>query len=250
MIMLKGIIKDLMWIVYHISFTWKLIHDNFIESRPYTYTPRVPKQTESAVILSNSSYTSKEKDDKEDCSDGHRSSRRSLDEDKIAELARMSLYYSPPCAACEKIPSLVEAYISLLLKTLLQILIFSALASIAWTLFWDVSKKLNTEAKLSNMTASTCESKYYINNCEAVLIPPELETPWNELYKCMNSNSESSTLYSKIAAGLVAEILNDFFETISYDTIAKFLLILAILMVLEIPYAQYKRLKMRKAKWK
>jgi hypothetical protein len=65
----------------------------------------------------------------------------------------------------------------------------------------------------------------------------------------MKFNSEENTLYSKAAAGPVAEILNDFFETISYNTIAKFVLVLALLMVLEIPYAQWNRLKMRKAKW-
>lgn len=65
----------------------------------------------------------------------------------------------------------------------------------------------------------------------------------------MHFNSDENTLYSKVAAGLIAEVLNDFFETISYNTIAKFVLVLAIFMILEIPYAQWKRFKMRRAKY-
>lgn len=187
--------------------------------------------------------------DNSDCGDRHQDKRRSMTEDKIAELARMSIYYSPPWAACEKIPTLVEAYVALLMKTLLKILIISAIASLAWTLFWDVDRKLKSEEGYYRQLSMNWENKYVLNHCDSHYIPPEAESTWNELYKCMKFNSEENTLYSKAAAGLVAEILNDFFETISYNTIAKFVLILALLMVLEIPYAQWNRLKMRKAKW-
>lgn len=50
----------------------------------------------------------------------------------------------------------------------------------------------------------------------------------------MNFKAEDVNIYSKISAGLFAEILNDFFATLSYDTIVKFILIYAVCMIIRI----------------
>lgn len=98
-----------------------------------------------------------------ECQDEHKDRRRTITKEKIAEFTSRSLYYSPPCAACEKIPSLIEAYLAVLMKTALKLLIFSAFIALIWTLFWDVDRKLKSEESFYRQEAVKCEAKYYEN---------------------------------------------------------------------------------------
>jgi len=158
------------------------------------------------------------------------------------------MYYNSNWATCEKIPSLIEAYINVLMKTILKVLIISWIGALLWTLIWDVDKKLKTEESHQLKLAEDCRYNFNINNWDGDNLPLVLEQKCKEFQYWMTYEQDQNTLYWKIAAGLVAEVLNDFFETLSYNTLGKFWAILIIFLTLEIPYAQYKRLSM-KSKW-
>ena len=137
----------------------------------------------------------------------------------------------------------------MLMKTLLKILLISAFCAFAWTLFWDVDKRLKSQEEYYLQKAVDCSSQYDLNHCDMTILPPELKPICEEYRNCMKFDPSNNTLYFKITAGLLAEVMNDFFETLSYATMAKFVSVLLICMALEVPYVQWKRFKMKKAKW-
>ena len=113
-------------------------------------------------------------------------------------------------------------------------------------MFWDVDRRLEKEISMLSQQSTNCKYEYEVNYCSmSESLPAGILEKCQELAKCMNFNPHDHNLYSKITAGMIAEIINDFFETISYNTIAKFLIILIICMVVEIPYAQFLRMKLR-----
>ena len=50
-----------------------------------------------------------------------------MSQQEIEELAKLSIYYNPACHACERFPTLVEAYLTLVFRTFYQILIISVI---------------------------------------------------------------------------------------------------------------------------
>ena len=169
-----------------------------------------------------------------------------MSQKELEELANLSIFYDPPCSTCVRIPSIIEAYVSLVIRTIYQILIISTVLSFAWTLVWDVDRRFTQEISKLSDKALVCEAEYYTNHCNhGYSLPQEVKASCDQLYGCMTFDPETHNMYSKITSGLVAEILNEFLETISYDTIIKFLVIMVICMAIEIPYAQYIRLKMK-----
>jgi hypothetical protein len=113
-------------------------------------------------------------------------------------------------------------------------------------MFWDVDRRLDRELVKYQEAAQGCKTEYAYNHCsQDYSLPASVYDKCQELYICMNFRPEDHNLYSKMTTGLIAEILNDFFETISYDTILKFLVIIVICMAIEIPYAQFTRLRMK-----
>ncbi|CAI2376192.1 unnamed protein product [Moneuplotes crassus] len=158
------------------------------------------------------------------------------------------IYYNTHCATCEKIPSLIDAYIALLTRIIFRLLIISLIGTVLLTIYYDVDRKLQLEQSLSMEIANECEHNYHLNRCDKETLPPKLKEECKKFSNCMNFETEKSSFYCKIAAGLLAEALNDFFEVLSYDTMVKFFLILGVFMLMGLPYAQYKRLAMKKLK--
>lgn len=66
---------------------------------------------------------------------------------------------------------------------------------------------------------SQCLKQYLINRCDSPRRPPAIETECNLLEKCRN---QDPTLISrsKITSEILAEIINSFFNTISYKSIS------------------------------
>lgn len=112
------------------------------------------------------------------------------------------------------------------------------------TFFYDVDKRIRHENELAFLHKNECSSKYFQNRCNESPAD-EIVATCEDLYKCMTEPAAEFTLYTKIAAGYMGEVLNDFFESISYDTLVKFFSILLILLTVVIPYAQWVRLRQK-----
>lgn len=53
----------------------------------------------------------------------------------------------------------------------------------------------------------------------------------------------------KMFVAIIGEVINDFFSAVGYESLGKFLIVVAVIMLLEVPIAQWRRMGMRRAKY-
>lgn len=92
----------------------------------------------------------------------------------------------------------------------------------------DLSMKMQAENDMLVLEISRCREDYYENKCNPHERVRALEQFCSEREKCMKQDPAVINKNSKIMAKLLAEIINDFFEPLSYKTIA---LVASLLMV-------------------
>ena len=94
----------------------------------------------------------------------------------------------------------------------------------------DLSMKMKAENDLLIMEITKCSEDYYENRCLPSERVKALETFCNEKERCMLQDPEKVNKNTKIMAKLLAEIINDFFEPLSYKTILLVVLLLTLLI--------------------
>jgi hypothetical protein len=86
-----------------------------------------------------------------------------------------------------------------------------------------------------NMEITKCREDYFENKCSPHERVRALDAFCTEKDKCMNRDPETTNKNTKIMAKLLAEIINDFIEPLSYKTI----IMLAVMLVLVIYAVEY-----------
>jgi len=96
------------------------------------------------------------------------------------------IYYNSQWATCIKIPSIFEAYMTVLMNTIFKLLILSWVWALLWTLLLDVDRRLRSENSLLQHKIEGWRHQFSINNCQRENLPPKLEEIWNEYYDWIN----------------------------------------------------------------
>jgi hypothetical protein len=91
--------------------------------------------------------------------------------------------------------------------------------------------KLQTENDLLTMEINRCHKDYFANKCEPHQRVPALEDYCNEKAKCMNRDPMIVNKNMKILVKLLAEIINDFFEPLTYKAIGVIVLSLLVFIM-------------------
>ena len=122
------------------------------------------------------------------------------------------------CYVLSVIPAVVLTYIQLTLNLVMVAVILIATTRFLSILGKDLEKHINVQENRMLATIIECSREYYRNKCAALDLPPALEKTCDVWRQCMEQET-GHIMKSKETAVVLAEILNNFFGSLSDRTI-------------------------------
>eukprot|EP00347_Sterkiella_histriomuscorum_P001393 403372207 len=120
----------------------------------------------------------------------------------------------------ENVPFVINRYLHVTTRFVILSLITILILSFVFQVKQDLSFKMQTENDLLMQEIAQCQSDYYDNKCEPGHRVRALEDFCREKETCMLRDPQLVNKNTKIMVKLLAEIINDFFEPLSYKTMA------------------------------
>lgn len=136
-----------------------------------------------------------------------------LKEDRIVFKKENNFFY-----ILSIIPVVIVTYTQLAYNLFITISITNVLFKISNILSYDLEKYIDKKSHESFVKVLECSTEWVNNNCGQHNIPPVMVEYCNNWKFCMEQDT-SYVLKSKETAGIMAEILNNFFENLSNKTL-------------------------------
>jgi len=121
---------------------------------------------------------------------------------------------------------------ALITKFIIVSLIVFLTLSVVYQVKLDLDSKMKTENDLITREIDRCTLEYYENRCEPGQRVRAAEAYCQEMEICKNRDPLLVNKNTKIMVKLLAEIINDFFEPLSYKTMAFLVISLVSMLVL------------------
>ncbi len=122
------------------------------------------------------------------------------------------------CYLLSVIPAVVLTYLQLALNLLMVILILNTTLRFSRILSSDLDKHINVQENRLLASVVECTREYLRNRCAGGDLPPALEKGCDAWRTCMEQDTRN-IMKSKETAVVLAEILNNFFGSLSDRTI-------------------------------
>ncbi len=122
------------------------------------------------------------------------------------------------CYLLSVVPAIILTYLQLLLNILMVVLILNATLRFSQILSADLDKHINVQESRLLGTVVECTREFLRNRCASGDIPPALEKSCDTWHSCMDQDTRN-IMKSKETAVVLAEILNNFFGSLSDRTI-------------------------------
>lgn len=122
------------------------------------------------------------------------------------------------CYLLSVVPAVVLTYLQLLLNLLMVVLILNTTFRFSRILSSDLDKHINVQESRLLASVVDCTREYLRNRCASGDLPPALEKGCDTWRTCMEQDTRN-IMKSKETAVVLAEILNNFFGSLSDRTI-------------------------------
>lgn len=121
------------------------------------------------------------------------------------------------CYLLSVVPAIVLTYLQLFLNLLMVAMILNATLRFARILSNDLDKHINVQESRLLGRVVECTREFLRNRCAMENLPPALEGSCDVWQACMNQDTRN-IMKSKETAAVLAEILNNFFGSLSDRT--------------------------------
>ncbi|KAL8270034.1 hypothetical protein Esti_006026 [Eimeria stiedai] len=116
--------------------------------------------------------------------------------------------------------SMLAAVFQLCLTATLVVAAVGGLAMLGYSLLWDILLQEQQRQVEAAAEAAACRQKHRENGCESLNpIPPLLRKPCEEWRACLMAAPERHGETTKVAAQVLAQVLNAFFQSLHWRTI-------------------------------
>ncbi len=122
------------------------------------------------------------------------------------------------CYLLSVVPAIVLTYLQLILNILMVVIILSSTLQFSRILSADLDKHINIQENLILASVVECTREYLRNRCASGDLPPALEKGCDAWRLCMERDTRN-IMKSKETAVVLANILNNFFDSLSDRTI-------------------------------